>query len=737
MRRLVIALALGWTSIYACEPTGVTVQNFTNGRRLTSALPTWRWTSCGSQTNWQIQVDGRWSFDRDGTYGGGGDTQGNQAGQVKPYQWDSGIGSKSGQEAATQATMGTPSVNSNGTRPLDTRAGPLYWRMRTENSGVWGNWVYGLVSRNHLPHQPQGVRVDQAASGGAVAWTTYPGTDPNAATYYVATNGSNAHTCAQARDPNALTDPNNWAKLTIQAGVNCRDSSGDDVKIHDGTYVEAVTVGTANSGTAGDWFEISAVNSRQVIWKNNGGSPALQTQINWLKVSGIVWADTSTASAAVRILSDSGSRGRWLWFTDWSVDSTHSSSKPVFFIQNAGGSDPAAEHLIFTNFQIAASTPFFDIFDVENCRNCRWSNFTINGSFGTHHTGIQFHGSDGVYGSSGSVVSDGVFKGGTYTTAPLSYYLSSGGSIARNLVFDGITLGSSGIGCIDLLRTPGLHRVENCLFMGCTVGAGIFQDEFSEGLQVINSIFINNTRGLRFTGSNGGDLYHSSLDSFIRHSTFCNNSTADITDPNNAVWPEYAARSYGNYIRGDGLSCTNSGGWTTDPLVNTSTYAPDPNSSSINTGDPDILKPVGGGSLSDRGPREVGASGPPYTYQPQFRIANGIAKLSWTYNDWDNRLVAFRPKWYRDAGGLDRQVAFWVEMDTSCDFDSTNGHALYSTGAATFATSGRVAEDPPSYEFTVPSALPSGTYCARVASYDNTENTFVGAFSPPVVFEVP
>lgn len=58
-------------------------------------------------------------------------------------------------------------------------------------------------------------------------------TSPEAATYYVATNGSDSHSATQAQNPST-------AKLTIAAGIGCL-SSGDTLVVKAGTYTAEIS----------------------------------------------------------------------------------------------------------------------------------------------------------------------------------------------------------------------------------------------------------------------------------------------------------------------------------------------------------------------------------------------------------------------------------------------------------------------------------------------------------------
>jgi hypothetical protein len=92
-------------------------------------------------------------------------------------------------------------------------------------------------------------------------------------TYYVATTGNDATTCAQATNPAT-------PKRTIQAGVNCATSAGDIVDVMGGTYTEEITIsGHSRDGAAGNPKIIRAHNSTPtsggdlVTWTTLGAAP--------------------------------------------------------------------------------------------------------------------------------------------------------------------------------------------------------------------------------------------------------------------------------------------------------------------------------------------------------------------------------------------------------------------------------------------------------------------------------
>jgi hypothetical protein len=71
-----------------------------------------------------------------------------------------------------------------------------------------------------------------------------------AATYFVATTGSNAHSCAVAQ---TITTP----KQTIAGGIACLNP-GDTLYIRAGTWTEQIDLQDANkTGTAGNYITIA------------------------------------------------------------------------------------------------------------------------------------------------------------------------------------------------------------------------------------------------------------------------------------------------------------------------------------------------------------------------------------------------------------------------------------------------------------------------------------------------
>ena len=103
------------------------------------------------------------------------------------------------------------------------------------------------------------------ALGGDALFLQLPGeTRAAGTTYYVATTGNDANSCAQAT--NSATP-----KRIIQAGVNCATAAGDTVIVKAGTYVEAVASWPA-SGTAGNPITIKANPGDAVTWRSSDTS---------------------------------------------------------------------------------------------------------------------------------------------------------------------------------------------------------------------------------------------------------------------------------------------------------------------------------------------------------------------------------------------------------------------------------------------------------------------------------
>ena len=88
-----------------------------------------------------------------------------------------------------------------------------------------------------------------------------------AATYYVATTGDDAYTCATAR---TITTP----LRTIASGVACLNA-GDTLHVRSGTWTEPIDT-NGKSGTAGNYITIAAYPGETVIIRPSGtGRPII------------------------------------------------------------------------------------------------------------------------------------------------------------------------------------------------------------------------------------------------------------------------------------------------------------------------------------------------------------------------------------------------------------------------------------------------------------------------------
>jgi parallel beta-helix repeat protein len=96
------------------------------------------------------------------------------------------------------------------------------------------------------------------------AWGVYsPSTHAAGNTYYVATSGSNSHSCSQAQ--NRATP-----KRTIKEGMACM-SGGETLMIKGGTYAECLTTSDFKSGTAQARTVIKRHGTDQVTLKPHAG----------------------------------------------------------------------------------------------------------------------------------------------------------------------------------------------------------------------------------------------------------------------------------------------------------------------------------------------------------------------------------------------------------------------------------------------------------------------------------
>jgi Right handed beta helix region len=118
----------------------------------------------------------------------------------------------------------------------------------------------------------------------------------HAATYYVAANGSNGYTCAQAQ---SVSTP----KLTIAAGLSCL-SSADTLMIKAGTYPEFIDYNQIPAGTASARTTVQGVAGETVILKPTTGGRAgnaVWLDRSYITLSGLVVDAAKTTSYGIRI----------------------------------------------------------------------------------------------------------------------------------------------------------------------------------------------------------------------------------------------------------------------------------------------------------------------------------------------------------------------------------------------------------------------------------------------------
>ena len=123
-------------------------------------------------------------------------------------------------------------------------------------------------------------------------------------TFYIAKTGNDENSCTQAKSQNT-------PKLTIQAGINCAITAGDNVLVKSGIYMESITVW--KSGISGKPITLKAYPGDAVIWR----APTTDTDSltgaisimdsSYFRIEGFTF-DGTRARATIRILNTSGNK---------------------------------------------------------------------------------------------------------------------------------------------------------------------------------------------------------------------------------------------------------------------------------------------------------------------------------------------------------------------------------------------------------------------------------------------
>jgi hypothetical protein len=318
-----------------------------------------------------------------------------------------------------------------------------------------------------------------------------------AATYHVATTGSDGVSCANAD----FTPDNTQAKATIQAGINCACNSGasspcsDTIIVHNGTY-----------GAYGQFYEIPSVSG------SNLGSGAITLKAApgetvWLRGMIDMW----NHSAAF-----------------WIIDGIN--------VDNGGGS--------------SSSQQAFTINSFVRLQNLEAKNAYSVGILTSHHTellNVRSHGHGqqpgsscinepgqchGVYSHDGNVLIDGGEYYDNNGHGVIFTYVESGQNIVRNNKVHGNSRG--GITYIVGPDTPLIYN-------------NVIYNSDASGMQLIDGAFqvYNNT----FYGNSGEAILNESgtAGSIIQNNIIYNNggtisTTSGITFTNNLVGidPDFA-----------------------------------------------------------------------------------------------------------------------------------------------------------------------------------------------------
>ena len=110
-----------------------------------------------------------------------------------------------------------------------------------------------------------------------------------AATYYVATTGSDSNTCIQAQNINTPKRNIGGYGITTATGITCLTTPGDTLIVRDGTYVEA-GIDIRVSGTAANPITIRAEHHLQAILSSISGNrcaPNIGIHASYVVIDGL------------------------------------------------------------------------------------------------------------------------------------------------------------------------------------------------------------------------------------------------------------------------------------------------------------------------------------------------------------------------------------------------------------------------------------------------------------------
>jgi hypothetical protein len=336
-----------------------------------------------------------------------------------------------------------------------------------------------------------------------------------AATYYVATTGNDAHVCTTAQ---TVTTP----KKTITSGITCL-KPGDKLYIRAGTYTERIDLATPNkTGTAGNYITIA-------------GYPGEKPTIRY--------ADGTNSWGVVRAR---GNRG-WLIFENLVLDGALSGDRSGWQIVE-GNHDFILRNLEIKNFRMNGLLIGGDNIQVINCKiHHQWST-TVDRWYG-----IYFH-----HGANGLIEGNEIYNnpGGGIHAYP--------GTI-KNLIIRGNRVYSN-----NTMPTSGVDGI--VVFRGQMYGV----TQTISGVQIYNNVVYRNSvyggasGGIRVSnGPDGTKVWNNTV--YANKGWGINIQTGSSKPTNTVVQNNIVFANTSGQIANTGISSIINSNLTTDPrFVNAS-----------------------------------------------------------------------------------------------------------------------------------------------------------------------
>ncbi|HZE89089.1 MAG TPA: right-handed parallel beta-helix repeat-containing protein, partial [Verrucomicrobiae bacterium] len=504
------------------------VEGVLSNTHVVTPNPHFSWTvPSGTQTNWQIQIDSDPNFN-------------GHFGQI--WFWDSGSGSKSGQEGSTNVQYASISAPGFFPRSIDTRADLIYWRLRVQinNDPNWNTdpnyFSTGVFKLNLLPISPDSVSAADEPIPGVIPATLFPALNPLPKEFFVSPTGDDA-------SAGTLAAP----FKTISKGVTVLNP-GDTLSIRAGVYNENVrltpTPTGVKNGTAGNPITIrarpgEAVTVRGVTVGTQPFAPfqfvGASTSIQHWVLAGVKLGGTGAAVGVYFNFAD------FITLRNLSFESTFNASGTGVQILGGGFGNRILNSVF--------DTRMFDMIENGGSKYLEVRGNEFKNQNG--HVAIHWHNS----GSQGGIIEGNSFHDLVTTEGGVFAYLSCDGLVVRDNLFYNISEAPNGYAAGIVPLRCGKVLIENNTFVNNRRGIGI--NEFARFLIIRNNIFFKNTGpALDFTPLQSAQQGSSTVGTVVTHNfSFNNVKDTDFFYPQDANTVTFVSNCFGGPNPSSNLAC--------------------------------------------------------------------------------------------------------------------------------------------------------------------------------------